>query len=75
MRACLTLCLLCLFFGSLLSAQSRTLLDGVFARAQVARSEAVCAANCTRCHGEALHGRPDPSRKGEGFIDRWREEV
>ena len=54
-------------------AQSqKTVLDGVFTTAQVARGEAVYAAKCARCHeGADVDG---PPLSGDPFIERWRED-
>ena len=56
-----------------LSAQTTTL-DRVYTEAQAERGMLVYRANCIPCHGEFLQGKPDPSLKGDGFIDRWRED-
>jgi len=56
-------------------AQSpKTVLDGVYTEAQAARGEAVFAITCTRCHGENLQGKSDPALRGNGFVERWRED-
>ena len=60
--------------GALLCHAQRTTLDGVYAETQAARGGEVYRANCVRCHGEFLQGKPDPSLKGDGFVDRWRED-
>jgi hypothetical protein len=52
----------------------KTVLDGVYTDAQAARGEAVFAVTCTRCHGENLQGKSDPALRGNGFIERWRED-
>src|SRR5262245_17916246 len=52
----------------------RTTLDRVYSEEQAGRGAEVYRANCIRCHGEFLQGKPDPSLKGDGFIDRWRED-
>ena len=52
----------------------RTTLDRVYSEAQAGRGAETYRANCIRCHGEFLQGKPDPSLKGDGFIDRWRED-
>ena len=52
----------------------RTTLDSVYSETQAGRGAEAYRANCVRCHGEFLQGKPDPSLKGEGFIDRWRED-
>jgi cytochrome c5 len=53
---------------------SKTVLDGVYTEAQAERGAAVFASTCARCHGENLQGRSDPALKGNGFIERWRED-
>jgi cytochrome c5 len=52
----------------------RTTLDRVYSDTQAARGAETYRANCIRCHGEFLQGKPDPSLKGDGFVDRWRED-
>ena len=52
----------------------KTVLDGVYSEAQAARGAAVFAVTCTRCHGEELEGKSDPALRGNGFIERWRED-
>jgi hypothetical protein len=52
----------------------RTTLDRVYSEAQAGRGAEIYRANCVRCHGEYLQGKPDPSLKGDGFVDRWRED-
>lgn len=52
----------------------RTTLDRVYSEAQAARGAQIYRGLCVRCHGENLQGKPDPSLKGDGFVDRWRED-
>jgi cytochrome c5 len=51
-----------------------TVLDGVYTDAQAARGAAVFATTCSRCHGDELEGKSDPALRGDGFVDRWRED-
>jgi mono/diheme cytochrome c family protein len=53
---------------------SKTVLDGVYSEAQATRGAAVFAITCTRCHGENLQGKSDPALRGNGFVERWRED-
>jgi mono/diheme cytochrome c family protein len=58
--------------AAIASAQSKTVLDGVFTAAQVARGEGVYAAKCAHCHeGADVDG---PNLTGDPFVDRWRED-
>jgi len=54
-------------------ARQKTVLDGVFTEAQVARGEALYKNDCAECHeeGGAFDGA---SLEGPGFMDRWRED-
>lgn len=52
----------------------RTTLDRVYSETQAARGAQIYRSLCVRCHGEFLQGKPDPSLKGDGFVDRWRED-
>lgn len=52
----------------------RTTLDRVYSETQAGRGAEIYRSNCVRCHGEYLQGKPDPSLKGDGFVDRWRED-
>ena len=66
----------CLAFASrLLVAQgTRTVWDGVFTEAQVARGEAAYGRSCAACHKEdLLGGGTAPAVAGEEFFRRWKE--
>jgi len=65
----------CLVILSIPLFGQRTVLDGVFTGAQAERGAAVFAVTCSRCHGENLQGKSDPALVGNGFVDRWREDV
>jgi mono/diheme cytochrome c family protein len=58
---------------AVLSAQTKTVLEGVYSPAQAARGEAAYAANCAKCHeGADVDG---PPLTGDPFMDRWREDT
>jgi cytochrome c5 len=52
---------------------TKTVLDGVYSDAQVARGKTSYAAICSRCHGESLEGVSAPALTDNRFIERWRE--
>jgi len=54
-------------------ASGKTVLDGVYSDAQVARGQAFYTAVCSGCHGDALEGVSAPELTGNRFIERWRE--
>ncbi len=65
--------LLCSLLPTLVTAQPRTVRDGVFTAAQAKRGETLFAARCARCHeGADVDG---PPLKGDPFLDRWREDT
>ena len=52
--------------------QQKTVLNGVFTKAQAGRGESVYAEKCARCHeGADVDG---PPLTGDPFVDRWRED-
>ena len=61
------------FFVSQAAAQKRTVWDGVFNQAQLARGEMLFAMNCARCHLIDLSGKNGPTLKGDRFMEDWRE--
>src|SRR5437667_8219731 len=56
-------------------ASGKTVLDGVYSDAQVARGQAFYTAVCGGCHGDALEGVSAPELTGNRFIGRWREDM
>ena len=64
----LTSLLLCLLWSAV--AQSRSVKDGVYSKAQAGRGQALYKENCFVCHGEtATGGDSGPALSGEGFMD------
>src|SRR5262252_6176173 len=62
--------LLCLFLSAV--AQSRSVKDGVYSKAQAARGGAAYKDSCFVCHGEtAKGGDSGPALSGESFMDDW----
>jgi mono/diheme cytochrome c family protein len=53
---------------------NKTVWDGVFTSAQVARGREAYALHCSSCHSEDLSGLSGPALKGQQFIDNWRED-
>lgn len=52
----------------------RTILDGVYTRAQADRGQTSYLNHCTRCHGDDLQGNPVAlGLTGTRFVDEWRE--
>jgi mono/diheme cytochrome c family protein len=53
---------------------SRSIWDGVFSAAQVARGKTEYANQCADCHGENLEGdgKKSPALKGETFFKNWK---
>ena len=50
----------------------RTVWDGVFSPAQVARGKKAYESLCRRCHGETLGGGEDsPAVAGQDFLSAW----
>lgn len=57
------------------TAQTPTLLDGVFSKAQVQRGKTAYLRSCQGCHSSNLQGEGiEPPLIGELFIDAWRED-
>ena len=52
---------------------NRTVLDGVYARAQAARGETLYADTCASCHDPKLVGGMGPALAGKGFISAWKD--
>jgi mono/diheme cytochrome c family protein len=52
---------------------SKTVWDGAYTGAQLARGQAAFQANCSRCHLDDLSGRNGPALKGNDFFDHWRQ--
>ena len=53
---------------------TRSVQDGVYTDAQAVRGQAVYAARCASCHGDALNGAQGPPLKDEAFLRSWRTE-
>src|SRR6266849_7565134 len=67
----LTSLLLCLLWSAV--AQSRSVKDGVYSKAQAGRGQAIYKENCFVCHGEtATGGDSGPALSGESFMDNWK---
>lgn len=62
-----------LCFASALAAAPKTVWDGVFTPAQADRGLAAYSAQCSRCHGEDLHGSGNVLI-GAKFMQQWRED-
>jgi quinoprotein glucose dehydrogenase len=63
--------LLCLFWSA--AAQSRSVKDGVYSKAQAGRGQATYREKCFVCHGEtATGGDSGPALSGESFMDNWK---
>ena len=56
-----------------LSAQARSVGDGVYSEAQAKRGATLYAEQCAACHGETLGGVADlfPALTGDPFIASW----
>jgi len=56
-----------------MSAQSKTVWDGVYTEAQAKRGEAVYFERCVRCHGETMMGGTDGAGAliGDKFNGNW----
>ena len=62
--------LLCLLWSA--GAQSRSVKDGVYSKAQAGRGGATYKESCFVCHGEtAKGGDSGPALSGEYFMDNW----
>ena len=55
------------------SAQTKTVLDGIYSPSQAERGRVSYAKSCAGCHKADLTGFSGPPLKGEFFLDRWRE--
>jgi mono/diheme cytochrome c family protein len=63
---------LCSFAVCCLAAESRSVWDGVFTKAQAARGQAVYAEECLKCHAENLGGgEGGPPLAGKEFLEKW----
>ena len=59
---------------TLVSAQGKTTLDGIYSDAQATRGEKVYAASCTTCHGDDLSGGGQtPPLAGKEFNSDWND--
>ena len=54
-----------------LTAQSKSVVDGVYTDSQAKRGEAVANAKCQACHGERLAGDMGPPLAGTDFLANW----
>jgi mono/diheme cytochrome c family protein len=67
----LTSLLLCLFWTA--GAQSRSVKDGVYSKAQAGRGGATYKQACFVCHGETKTGGDSgPALSDAGFMDNWK---
>src|SRR5437879_7258901 len=67
----LTSLLLCLLWSA--AAQSRSVKDGVYSKAQAGRGGSTYKQACYVCHGEtATGGDSGPALSGENFMDNWK---
>ena len=67
----LTSLLLCLLWPA--GAQSRSVKDGVYSKAQAGRGGVTYKQSCYICHGEtATGGDSGPALSGENFMDNWK---
>lgn len=58
----------------LVSAQSKSTLDGIYSEAQATRGEKVYAASCASCHGDDLSGGGQtPALSGKEFNGDWND--
>lgn len=53
------------------SAQDKTVWDGVYTEAQAKRGEALFGDKCSKCHGADLSGGDAPSLVGSEFGGNW----
>lgn len=61
--------------SALAAAQTPTLLDGVFSKAQAQRGKTAYVRSCQGCHSSNLQGEGiEPPLIGSLFIDAWRED-
>lgn len=59
--------------AAILTAQPKTVLDGVYTEAQASKGKAAYATYCASCHRADLGGFSGPPLTGGLFMDRWRE--
>lgn len=63
---------LSVLWGAESATPARTVLDGVYSAAQVARGRKAYDSLCARCHGEALGGGEDsPALVDQDFLNEW----
>ena len=63
--------LACFSSATLALLHPRAAAAGTFTLEQVSRGNAVYAAHCASCHGDALEGRVGPPLRGSEFLDSW----
>ena len=56
---------------SVVTAQDKTVWDGVYTEAQATRGEALFGDKCAKCHGPDLSGGDAPSLVGAEFGGNW----
>ena len=62
-----------LFLVWSVAAESRSVWDGAYTKAQATRGQAIYRQECARCHGENLLGGDDaPAVVGEDFLEQWK---
>ena len=59
-------------FGGSVTAQSRSVWDGVYTAEQAKRGESMYLQECARCHGQRLFGgETGPELTGDTFLEGW----
>ena len=64
-------CALTLLGAGLLSAQTRSIADGVYSAAQAARGQQLYKEQCGACHGALMEGTVGTPLAGESFLANW----
>src|SRR6185369_11126952 len=59
--------------SSILSAQNKTVWDGVYTQQQAERGASSFASNCARCHAATPNGEEGRNLVGKAFWDSFRE--
>ena len=61
------------FSYSVVTAQDKTVWDGVYTEAQATRGQALFGEKCAKCHGPDLSGGDAPSLVGSEFGGNWND--